>query len=67
MKTYTIEGKIDGFGAQYNAIMSGIAYCEYMNYQYEHTPFRRIDYTWRSGKYEPWKGTVIIIWSKKNE
>ena len=29
---YTISGKKDGFGAQYLAIMSGIAYCKYKNY-----------------------------------
>lgn len=35
---YTITGKKDGFGAQYQAIMSGIAYCMYKNYNYIHTP-----------------------------
>lgn len=39
MKIYTVAGKQDGFGAQYQAVMSGIAYCEYMNYKYVHTPF----------------------------
>ena len=29
---YTITGKTDGFGAQYQAIMSGIAYCKFKNY-----------------------------------
>lgn len=42
MKTLTITGKCDGFGAQYQAIMSGIAYCNYMNYEYIHTPFVKI-------------------------
>lgn len=42
MKRYTITGKEDGFGAQYQAIMSGIAYCNYMNYTYIHTPFHTI-------------------------
>jgi len=39
---YTIKGKGDGFGAQYQAIMSGIAYCEKTNSTYVHTPFQRI-------------------------
>jgi hypothetical protein len=42
MKYYTIFGKDDGFGAQYQSIMSGIAYCEYNNYIYYHTPFKTI-------------------------
>ena len=41
---YTIQGKIDGFGAQYQAIMSGIAYCKFKNYNYIHTPFKQIDH-----------------------
>ena len=32
-KVYTITGKTDGFGAQYHAIMSGIAICKYKNYE----------------------------------
>ena len=36
---YTITGKIDGFGAQYLAILSGIAYCKTHKYTYIHTPF----------------------------
>ena len=39
---YTITGKKDGFGAQYQAIMSGIAYCKFKNYNYIHTPFKKI-------------------------
>ena len=39
---YTITGKKDGFGAQYLAIMSGIAYCKYKNYNYVHTPINII-------------------------
>tara|TARA_B110000211_G_C13901292_1_gene474075 strand:- start:31 stop:849 length:819 start_codon:yes stop_codon:yes gene_type:complete len=44
-KTYTITGKKDGFGAQYQAIMSGIAYSNYMNYIYVHTPFYEVEHT----------------------
>lgn len=36
---YTIKGKTDGFGSQYQAIMSGIAFCEYNGNTYFHTPF----------------------------
>ena len=39
---YTISGKKDGFGAQYQSIMSGIAYCRFKNYNYIHTPFKHI-------------------------
>jgi hypothetical protein len=41
---YTIKGKEDGFGAQYQAIMSGIAYCIYKKYVYVHTPFTKIEH-----------------------
>ena len=47
MKTleyYTIEGKTDGFGAQYQAIMSGIAYCDYAKKIYVHTPLKHIEH-----------------------
>jgi hypothetical protein len=41
---YTIAGKDDGFGAQYQAVMSGIALCEYKNYVYVHTPFNKMEH-----------------------
>lgn len=41
-KVYTITGKTDGFGAQYHAIMSGIAICKYKNYIYLHTPMKEV-------------------------
>jgi len=41
---YTIKGKCDGFGAQYQAILSGISYCNYKNYIYIHTPFTQMDH-----------------------
>lgn len=41
---YTIRGKTDGFGAQYQAIMSGLAYCNYHRYIYVHTPFKQIEH-----------------------
>lgn len=34
----TITGKKDGFGSQYQSIMSGIAYASYKKYKYFHTP-----------------------------
>ena len=43
-KTYTICGKTDGFGAQYQAIISGIAYCFYKNYKYIHTPIKTLEH-----------------------
>lgn len=41
---YTIAGKEDGFGAQYQAIMSGIALCDYKKYTYVHTPFNKMEH-----------------------
>ena len=41
---YTITGKTDGFGSQYQAIMSGIAYCYYNNYEYIHTPIIKMEH-----------------------
>jgi len=43
-KYYTITGKTDGFGAQYQAIMSGIAICNYKNIIYVHTPFNKMEH-----------------------
>ena len=40
IKTYTIKNRNDGFGAQYQAFMSGIAYCKYKNYKYIHNPIK---------------------------
>ena len=40
----TIRGKNDGFGAQYQAVMSGIAFCHAKNYLYKHTPLRCVDH-----------------------
>ncbi len=42
MRIYTITGKTDGFGAQYHAIMSGIAICTYKKYTYLHTPIKTL-------------------------
>lgn len=40
----TIHGKTDGFGAQYLAIMSGIAYCASKQLVYVHTPFKVMEH-----------------------
>jgi len=40
----TIAGKCDGFGAQYQSILSGISFCKYMNYIYVHTPCAIMDH-----------------------
>ena len=39
---YTKSEQFDGFGAQYQGIMSIIAFCKFNNYIYIHTPFTRI-------------------------
>jgi hypothetical protein len=44
MQLYTIAGKKDGFGSQYQAVMSGIALCEKKGYTYVHTPFKEIEH-----------------------
>ncbi len=44
MTYYTITGKMDGFGAQYFSVMSGIAFCEAKGYTYIHTPFVSIEH-----------------------
>jgi GH25 family lysozyme M1 (1,4-beta-N-acetylmuramidase) len=41
---YTITGKCDGFGAQYQSILSGIALCKAENYIYVHTPMKTIEH-----------------------
>ena len=56
---YTIAGKTDGFGAQYNAILSGLAFCEHdPDHNYIHTPFYSVSHGWGWEKNEPessWK------------
>jgi len=41
---YTIKGKFDGFGEQYLAVMSGIAYCIKKKYMYVHSPFTKMQH-----------------------
>jgi hypothetical protein len=36
---YTVRDRIDGFGSQYHAILSGIAYSDYKKYKYLYSPF----------------------------
>jgi hypothetical protein len=40
----TIKGKTDGFGSQYQAILSGISYSNYKKYIYFHTPFTNMEH-----------------------
>ena len=53
---YTVTGKTDGFGAQYQAILSGIAYCEFMNYQYLHTPILQMEHENDTDKFNIFMG-----------
>lgn len=39
---YTLSSRSDGFGAQYQSIMSGIAYCKFKNYNYIHTTLKNV-------------------------
>jgi hypothetical protein len=41
---YTIKGQGDGFGSQYQSVMSGIAFSELNNYVYVHTPFATMEH-----------------------
>jgi hypothetical protein len=48
-KNLTIRGKTDGFGCQYNAILSGVAFCNnHPSYRYVHTPMRRVSHGWET-------------------
>ena len=45
VKYYTIHSRTyDGFGTQYHALMSGIAYSKSKGYVYVHTPFQEISH-----------------------
>jgi len=50
-KNYTISGKTDGFGCQFNAKLSGLAFCLNSGgwscrYRYVHTPFSTVSHGW---------------------
>jgi len=48
-RNLTIRGKTDGFGCQYNAILSGIAFCDkHKGYRYIHTPFSSVSHGYTS-------------------
>ena len=59
IKNLTVAGKTDGFGCQYNAMLSGLAFCENNpEYNYIHTPFYSVSHAWGWTKEEPkesWK------------
>lgn len=63
---YTITGKIDGFGAQYQAIMSGIAYCNFKNYNYIHTPFKQIQHNGNIKSLNYFIGIPYLLSNKNN-
>lgn len=58
---YTIKGNRDGFGAQYQAILSGIAYCNYKNIVYIHTPIKIIDHNTDINKANNFIGITINL------
>lgn len=48
-KNLTIKGKTDGFGCQYNAVLSGMAFCDkHRGYRYIHTPFSSVSHGYTS-------------------
>lgn len=48
-RNLTIRGKTDGFGCQYNAVLSGMAFCEkHPSYKYIHTPFSSVSHGYTS-------------------
>ena len=61
VNTYTIAGKVDGFGSQYQAIMSGIAYCKFYNYNYIHTPFKRLSHSVNFKSLNNFIGIPIVL------
>lgn len=49
IKHLTIRGRSDGFGCQYNAILSGVAFCNNRTkYKYVHTPMATVSHGWES-------------------
>jgi hypothetical protein len=71
-KFYTISGLHDGFGSQYQARMSGIAICEYKNYEYVHSPFTEMHHNVDVDKLNKFigiksnsipDGTIVENWS----
>ena len=48
-KNLTIKGKTDGFGCQWNARLSGMAFCYSSEglFRYVHTPFSNVGHCWR--------------------
>ena len=49
MQNLTVKGKVDGFGCQLNAKLSGIAFCfNSSKYNYVHTPFTHVAHGWEN-------------------
>ena len=51
----------DGFGAQYQAIMSGIVFCKFNNYNYIHTPFKKVGHNQNSKLLNNFIGIPILL------
>lgn len=61
---YKIKSRRDGFGSQYHAMMSAIAFCEYKNYEYIHSPFPIIQHNVDSNMMNVFIGIPIKIEDK---
>lgn len=64
---YKIKSKRDGFGSQYHAMMSAIAFSEYKNYEYIHSPFPLIQHNVDSKIMDLFIGIPIKIEEEKEE
>jgi len=65
-KTYSIHGKTDGFGAQYQAMLSGIAWAAYKNYNYVHVPFSVMEHNQNINELNKFIGIPYSINNKSN-
>lgn len=66
MVYYTIAGKSDGFGAQYHAFMSGIAYSEHKGYIYVHTPIKLTSRNQNKNILNNFIGIIVNIYPNKD-
>ena len=63
---YTNSYRDDGFGAQYQSIMSGIAYCEKMKYKFHFTRFKTIEHIKTSQEVDSLTNFIGIPTKKEN-
>ena len=48
-RNLTVRGHTDGFGCQYNAILSGVAFCNNRSkYRFIHSPMRSVSHGWEA-------------------